>query len=135
MSKGGYFLVNVLIYWAIVTGINTIDTGSFGTIFALLLGGVMFGLLAFIVEPLLSFFKFPINFWGLLVVGTLLNVIFFTLLSTGILPSIVVFRTGTFGQELSPIPFPIIMLPTKFAVSLLASLIGTIFQIIVRRID
>jgi hypothetical protein len=118
----------------VVTGMNVIQVGSYGQIFALTVGGILFAFLAILIEPLLGFFKFPINFWGLMIVGFLLNLLYFFVLSTGILPAMVILETGNFGGEFSPLPFPVIFLGNKFMVAIFAALIATLLQILFRKL-
>jgi uncharacterized membrane protein YvlD (DUF360 family) len=134
MKKGLYVFINVLVYWALVTGLNVMNVGSFGTVLALLLGGIIFALLALAVEPVLGFFKFPSNFWGLLVVGFILNLVFFVIISSGALASLATMHTGVLGTELSPLPFPHITLGTSVLVAIAVALIATLLQILVRRL-
>lgn len=134
MSKGLYVFINVLLYWALVTGLEVLQPGSTGRIFALLIGGLLFAGLALTVEPVLGFFKFPTNFWGLLVVGFIVNLLFFILVSSGVLPALVRLQAGNIGGELSPIPFPIIALSSTLLAAVVVSLIATLLQILVRRI-
>lgn len=135
MSKSMFVFVNTLIYFAIVASLSTLEPGSFGNFIALLVGGLIFAALGVAVEPVLSFFKFPVNFWGLLLVGFLLNLVFFGILSFGVLPAILQINAGDFGGELSPLPFPRVNLSTSFVVALLASLLATLTQISVRRLS
>lgn len=134
MSRGLYTFINVLIYWALVTGLDVLAPGSTGKVFALLIGGILFALLAIAVEPVLGFFKFPTNFWGLLVVGFLLNLIFFIVVSTGMLPGLVTIKVGSLGQEFAPLPFPIFALTSTLIAAVVVSLIASLLQILVRKI-
>lgn len=108
--------------------------GSFGRITALIIGGLLFSLAAFLVEPILKFFRFPVNFWGLLFVGLLINILFFGFFSLGIAPSILTVSAGNFGSELSPIPFPTIVMATNFVTCIVAAVITTLLQILTRKI-
>lgn len=135
MNKPLYFIINVLIYWVVITGINAVSPGSFGLIFSLLIGGALFSVLSLLVEPLLGFFKFPLNFWGLLVVGFLVNLLFFIILSTGVLPPIIRFNPGSFGAELAPFNFFNIPLANGFIIALFVSVVATLFQILIRRVS
>ena len=134
MDKKFFILVNILIYATVIAGMSTMHLGSFGRIAALVVGGLLFAIAAFLVEPILKFFKFPINFWGLFFVGLLINLIFFVFFSLGLAPSILTISAGTFGSELSPIPFPVIVMSTNFVTCLVASVLTTLVQILTRKI-
>ncbi len=134
MKKSLYFLINILLYWALVTGFDVLKVGSFGAIAALLFGGILFALLSLAVEPVLKFFKFPTNFWGMFLVGFLLNLSYFVVASTGVISSLVTISAGRFGGEFAPIPFPVIELGSTLVVSVLFSILATLLQILVRRL-
>jgi uncharacterized membrane protein YvlD (DUF360 family) len=134
MTKTLFIFINVLIYCLLVTVIDGLQVGSFGENFALLAGGLIFALLAFAVEPVLSFFRFPLNFWGLLVVGFILNLAMFILLSTGLMPSILVIEEGSIGSGFSPLPVPELELVSPLMTATAAAVVGTLLQIITRRL-
>lgn len=134
MSKALYFFINILIYWVLVTGVAGLDEGSFGVFTARIVGGLIFAAAAFAVEPVLSFFKFPLNFWGLLVVGFVLNLVVFMLFSTGIMPSVLVVNPGSFGGEFSPLPSPSFNMNSDLLVATVAAVLGTLLQIATRKL-
>jgi uncharacterized membrane protein YvlD (DUF360 family) len=134
MSKALYIYINILIYWVLVTMITGLEVGSMGRNSALLLGGIIFAVVAFAVEPLLSFFKFPLNFWGLLVVGFILNIALFLLLSTGILPAVLVIDDGSIGDGFSPLPIPTIELASSLWTAVVSAIIATLLQILTRKL-
>lgn len=134
MSKTLYFFINVLLFWVLVTALDGLDTGSFGTYTALIIGGIIYAAAAFAVEPVLGFFKFPLNFWGLLVVGFVLNFVVFMIFSIGLLPSILTVSPGTFGGGFEPIPFPEFKLNSDVLVVIVASVLSTLLQILVRKL-
>jgi uncharacterized membrane protein YvlD (DUF360 family) len=134
MKTSLYFVINILLYWALVTGFDVLKVGSFGTIAALLFGGIIFALLSLAVEPVLKFFKFPTNFWGMFLVGFLLNLSYFVVASTGVISSLITIGAGKFGAEFAPIPFPVIQLASTLVVSVVFSILATLLQILVRRL-
>ncbi len=135
MTKKFYVFINILIFWVLVTAIDGLNPGSWGMYTALIVGGLVFALLALAVEPVLKFFKFPVNFWGLLVVGFVLNLIMFIIFSIGLLPPILTITTGSFGGgDFRPIPFPIIRMNSSILVAAIGSVIGTLLQILTRQL-
>ena len=133
MNKFTLIFGNVLIYWVVVDIVSGLSPGSFGRIFALFVGGLAFALAALAVDPLLGFFKFPSNFWGWLVVGLVINSVLFLILSTGILPSILVIKSGSIGGGFSPIPIPVIKLGSSVMVAFVGAILATLLQISFRK--
>jgi len=133
MTKAFQISINILIYWVVVTGLTGLHITS-NKIFALVIGGFIFALVALLVEPVLSFFKFPRNFWGLLVVGFIINLSLFIIYSLGFLPLILTVSSGIIGDGLAPIPFPAISLSSPILVAIVAALIATLLQILFRKL-
>ncbi len=137
MSKGLYFFINILIYSFIITILNTLSPGSagLGMFFTLVIGGIIFAIFALAAEPLLAFFKFPVNFWGLLVIGFILNLIFFAIMSSGVFPviALVEFNQEFFGEEFKPLPL-YVKINNAFVSSLIASFFTTLLQILTRKL-
>jgi uncharacterized membrane protein YvlD (DUF360 family) len=134
MTRSLYFFINILIYWVLVTWITGLDTGSFGRVTALLVGGLLFATASFAVEPVLGFFKFPVNFWGLLVVGFVVNITFFALMSFGFLPAVLNISSGSIGDGFSPLPIVEIKLASSILVALVAAVLGSLLQIVARKL-
>jgi hypothetical protein len=134
MNKSLYFFINVLIYWVVVTAIDGLNAGTFGTLTALILGGLLFALVSFAAEPVLGFFKFPENFWGLLVVGFVLNLLLFIILSTGILSPILKISAGSIGGGFDPLPIPVVTLGSAVVVASVGAVVATLLQILARRL-
>ncbi|MFW5702899.1 MAG: hypothetical protein ACOCXP_02945 [Candidatus Dojkabacteria bacterium] len=134
MGNGLFVFINILLYIALVTIIDGLQPGSLGLATALIAGGILFAIAAVVVEPILSFFKFPLNFWGLLVVGFILNLVLFIVFATGLLPPILTIEQGSLGSGFDPLPLPVLEIDSELLMATLSALIATLFQILLRRL-
>ena len=123
-------IINLLLFWAFVDampGISTNGERAMNYIFP----GLVFGFLMLILPDLLSFFKFPKNFWGKFLIGSILTLMWLGLLNavfTGFLtfgPS----KVGYIDMVLFTIP-TLFTLPNALAVIFVGSLLLNICSII-----
>lgn len=103
-------LLEVMVFGTTVLLINgvSLSEGSF----SFLVGGVLFALAMFAVDPVLGFFKFPRNTWGYLVVGTIFSLLFFVVLNA-VVVGIVDFKVATLGGDFGGINLPELSLETE----------------------
>jgi len=94
MSNPLKIIVNVLLFIAFVVIMPGFNTPP-GPV-AAILAGLGFALIMTFITTILGFFKFPDNFWGKFLIGTLLVLLYFVLLQFFI-TGIVTFAAGYVG--------------------------------------
>jgi len=134
MSNKLYFFINILVFWVAVTAVTAILVPANGRIFSLIAGGAILGTTALIVEPLIKFFKFPVNLWSIILFSGVINFGFFYFLSLGFLPEILIIKTGSFGVELAPVTVTPIKLVDKTSTVALITGIVTLLQLLGRKL-
>lgn len=120
-------VTQILIFSFVVMSFNGLSTDE--GVFSLVLGGVIFGVLMYLVNPVLDFFNFPRNFWGYLIIGTIFSLGYFVVLNTFIV-GILDFSTGSVGGSFGPVEFPAMSLETEFISVIFAALYASALSII-----
>ncbi len=136
MPKSLIVFVNVLIFALLVIMIPGLDyrTGSFGDAFSVIAAGLIFSLASLLVENLIKFFKFPVNFWSLVIAGFLVNFAVLALFAAGLFPAILIIKPVVVGSNFAPLPIPSFNLETSLATVGAAALVGVALQMLFRRL-
>jgi hypothetical protein len=89
-----WILVNMLVFWAFVNAMPGLDSpkGPIG----LAISGFFYGLVIAFLPNILKFFKFPVNFWGKFLIGTLLTLLLLSMLNF-LITGIISFGPGYIG--------------------------------------
>ncbi|HLD03810.1 MAG TPA: hypothetical protein VJC17_03505 [Candidatus Dojkabacteria bacterium] len=103
-------------------------------IFGNFITAVLFGIIYYSLPSILKFFKFPVNFSGKFLVGTLLVMLMLLLLSA-LLPSVLTITPGYVGGgDFIFFTMPkIFELPTSFAVLVFSSAVSVLCSIILEK--
>lgn len=133
MTKQLYLFINVLIFATTLAAFSVFNLASWGSIIAIVIGGLCLGILALLSEPTLTFFKFPINFWGLFLVGLILNSLFFLAINVGLIPGLANLRPGVLQSEFTPLAIRI-ELVEEFLVIIFLAIVTTLLQITARKL-
>ncbi len=119
-------VTEILIISFVVTTFNGIYPEQ--GLFSIVLAGLGFGLLMYMIDPILAFFKFPKNFWGYLIIGSIFSLIYFLLLNIFVV-GIIGFQIGTIGGNFGPVAFPVINLQTEFMSVIFAAVYSLILSL------
>ncbi|MFQ5493368.1 MAG: hypothetical protein ACE5DX_04380 [Candidatus Dojkabacteria bacterium] len=131
MKKKLYLVIrNMLIFWVFVTAMPGLSSpkGPIG----LLIGGLGFGFIMAYLSKVLKFFKFPVNFWGKLIVGSLMTILWMVLMNF-VVKGVIDFGPGYIGGSdfiLFTIP-KLIRLPNALVIILVSSVLLVVCSIIV----
>ncbi len=125
---------NVLIYFTVVAATNILRPGSSGKNITMFIGGILLSLLFVITEYAVKFFKFPVNFWSLSLVGFIFNMILFLLLAAGIFPGLAIIQTGNLFGEQGTLAVDI-LIESPFLGAIALAVLVTLLQMIYRRIS
>ncbi len=120
-------LLQILVFSFVVTSVAAVTPQE--GVFSLIIGGLLFAFVMYLVNPILDFFRFPRNFWGYLVIGTLFSVLFFVILDSLVF-GILTFGIGNIGGGFGPISLPVISLSTKFLTVLFTAIYAALLSII-----
>lgn len=134
MSKSLEFIVNIMLLSVVIVIVDGIEYVAGSEVYGLIVAGTLFSIGALLAEPILGFFKFPTNFWGLLLVGFIINLGLFMLISTNVLPGVLDIGPGAFGSGFNPIPFFRLELDNTALVAAVAAVLATLLQILVKRL-
>ncbi|MBN1331447.1 hypothetical protein JW978_01010 [Candidatus Dojkabacteria bacterium] len=103
-------------------------------VFSLVATGIMYGLVISAIEPILGFFKFPKNFWGFVIVGTLLTFAFFFMLDT-VVVGFLDFRAGYLGGAFGPVEFPMMEIETETLAVIVTAVYSALLTFIFKQLD
>ncbi len=122
-------LTNLILFWIIVDvtpGMSAVHGSA-----SKFVGGLFFGLIIALLPTILGFFKFPENFWGKFLIGTIFTILYFYILQT-VLSSLIGFGPSRIGQSdwiLFTVPL-IATLPTAFSTIIVTSFLLNLCSII-----
>lgn len=125
-------LIETLILITVVTTTQGVNFES--GFFSMIIAGVLLGFLMFAIEPILGFLKFPKNFWSYLIVGGILNTVYFILLNT-VLLGIIDFGVGSIGGGFGPIEFERISLETETYTVIFTAFYTLLFSLFVNQLS
>jgi len=119
----------MLIFWAFVNAMPGLDSpkGPIG----LAIAGMFYGVIISFLPNMLKFFKFPVNFWGKFLVGTLLTLLLLSLLNF-VITGIISFGPGYIGgsdfiiftiPRLVTLPNPVVVIVVSALLMVLCSII------------
>ena len=97
-------------------------------LFSIVIAGIGFGLLMYMIDPILAFFKFPKNFWGYLIIGSIFTFAYFLTLNI-LVVGIISFKSGSIGGGFGPVTFPVISLQTEFMSVIFASIYALLLSL------
>jgi len=103
-------------------------------VFSMVVSGVILGLLMYAIDIVLGFFKFPRNFWGYLVVGSVFILLYFVLLNT-VIVGIIHFGPATLGGSFGPIDFPIVELKDEVSTLIFSAVYTIIFSLFMNELS
>ena len=124
-----FFTMFFWIFIDIMPGLET-PQGVFGSFIT----SVLFGIIYYSLPSILKFFKFPVNFSGKFLVGTLLIMLMLLLLSA-VLPNVLTISPGYVGGgDFIFFTMPkFFELPTSFAVLVFSSALSVLCSIILEK--
>lgn len=132
MSTLYKLLINLMIFGIVI---YTFNGASFVEgLFSLILGGAIFALVMYGVDPILAFFKFPKNFWGYLIIATLFSLIYFAVLNS-LLTGIVSFGVGSVGGDFGPIALPATSLESQMMTVIFTAIYAALLSIIFEQLE
>ncbi len=105
-------ITQILILGFVLTTFNGIYPEN--GLFSIVVAGLGFGLLMYMIDPILAFLKFPKNFWGYLIIGSIFTIAYFLTLNLFIV-GIIGFQIGTIGGGFGPVLLPVVSLGSEFA--------------------
>jgi uncharacterized membrane protein YvlD (DUF360 family) len=124
--------IEILIIITVVTTLPGVDFEQ--GVFSMVIAGILLGLLMYTIDPVLGFFRFPSNFWSYLIIGGIINVIFFILLST-VLVGIIKFGPSTIGGGFGPVDFPTLTLKNETYTVILGAFYAHLLTLFVNQLS
>lgn len=123
---------NILILSFVVATFNgvVLEQG----VFSIVVAGALFGLALALVDPILGFFQFPKNFWAYLIVGTIINFVFYFLLNS-LVVGFLDFQPGYLGGDFGPIEFPQINLDTETLSVIFTAVYSSLLTFLYKELD
>lgn len=125
-------VIETLILIAVVTTLDGVDFEQ--GVFSMIVAGVFLGLLMYVIDPVLGFFRFPRNFWSYLIVGGVMCVIYFLVLNT-LLLGVIRFGVGTIGGDFGPVTLPVLNLETETYTIIFTGLYTLLFSLFVNQLS
>ena len=124
--------LQILLLSFVVTSFNGVVAEE--GVFSLVVVGIMYGVVISLIDPILAFFKFPKNFWGFVIIGTLLTFAFFFLLDT-VVVGFLDFRAGYLGGSFGPVEFPTMDIGTETLAVIVTAVYAAILTFIFKQLD
>ena len=119
----------------LVTVVSTVNGLRFEQgVFSMLVGGIILGLLMYGIEYVLGFFKFPKNFWGYLIVGSIFTLIYFILLNT-VIVGVINFSPTTIGGSFGPLDFPSFKLDQEIYTVFFSAVYTMLFSLVMNQLS
>ncbi|MBD3280035.1 hypothetical protein GF389_00740 [Candidatus Dojkabacteria bacterium] len=124
--------IQILVLTFVVTTFNGVvpEEGVFSLVFS----GLMFGIAVAAIDPILGFFKFPKNFWGFVIIGTLVSFGFFFLLDT-VVVGFLDFRAGYLGGDFGPLEVPTLDIETETLAVIVTAVYAALLTFLFKQLE